>query len=410
MSIVLHFFPNGEFSQGVDTSSRRRPKKERPRILSSVLSSSYNLADIAKAAKQNEAMPAHIYSNIGTRFSGSSGQIYTLMETNDESTVLLRQGDKSDSKLLVIPVNIYRLVHLGLLSPLVYQSVQSCENLTSRKKLLSMSKRMSRNIRNAVYLLEQQPGGKDVLSFLTLTLPSLSSEELESCCKNWDAMVKRFMDWLRTKLNAAGIQMQHVYCTEVQSKRLINRGEYAPHLHIVFRGRIGRKTPWVITPKKARKAWGRCISAFVHEPFQDSALENLQRVKYSAARYLAKYLSKGKLAVPSGHETSPISSLHTQWGGMARTLSRLIRQATQRFSDATGNGFNAVCILNHMDVLLKDGCVIYFKRGFIPLYSDDSTGLERGLHVGSGCLRSPTYEGGLIPVFDILSSLPEGDY
>jgi hypothetical protein len=300
---------------------------------------------------------------------------------------------------------IYRAVHVGLLKPLVHQSVESCETPKTRKKLSSMSKSMSRNIRNAVYLLERQPGGKDVLSFLTLTLPSLSTEGLASCCQNWDSMVKRFIDWLRVTLNNGGVELQHVYCTEIQTKRLTNRGEYAPHLHIVFRGRRNRRSPWVISPKKARTEWGRCISAFVSESFQTSALENLQRIRYSAARYLSKYLSKGSNVLPPSDTASPVTSLKTQWGGMARTLSKGIRKATQVFRSDTIESWLALSFADNLEKLLGLGYLRYYRRGFISLGTDDTTGMEYGLHVSGGCLRTPTSEDGLFPIIQFLSSL-----
>jgi hypothetical protein len=297
-------------------------------------------------------------------------------------------------------MGIGRLVHLGLLRPLVHQLVESCEKNESRKKLTSMSKRMSRNIRNGVYLLEQQPEGKDVLSFLTLTLPNLSTEGLKACCENWDSMVKRFFDWLRTKLKASGIPLEHVYCTEIQTKRLANRGEYAPHLHVVFKGRISCRSPWLITPKQARKAWAKCIHAYTDEQFDTKALENLQRVKHSAARYLSKYLSKGSNNIPEGTDGNPVCSLKTQWGGMARTISKSIRQATQRFVGRGTGGHIAWSIYNSIDRLIEGGFILYFKRGFIPLRSGGTEGVDVGLHVGVGCISTSTYKGGVAQILD----------
>lgn len=347
-------------------------------------------------------MGAQIYSQKGTHFADTMGNRFTLVESHDDYCVLAGFSNYTETGTERVDTSIYRLVHLGMLSPLVHQSVESCETPKSRKVLSSMSKRMSRNIRNGVYLLEQGKGGKEVLSFLTLTLPNLSTEGLKACCENWDSMVKRFFDWLRTALKSKGIPLEHVYCTEIQLKRLQDKGEYAPHLHVVFKGRTTRRSAWAITPKKARQEWARCIRAFTDESFDTRALENLQRIKHSAARYLSKYLSKGSNIIPEGSPEAPISNLKTQWGGMARVVSQGIRKATQRY---TGNGasrYIAWGIFDNIDRLVEHGLIRYFKRGFIPLDSGGVEGLERGLHVGCGCLSTPTYQGGLLPIFSFL--------
>lgn len=410
MTIVLQFYPNGEFSQGVDTSSNRPPRHVCKSTQTSLTNTEITSYDLQLCKQQTADMGAKIYGKVGTYFASPEGQTFRLVESGDNYCVLAGFRNYTDTGTERVDTSIYRLVHLGLLSPLVHQSVESCETPKSRKKLLGMTKRMSRNIRNGVYLLEKLPGGKDVLSFLTLTLPALSTEGLKACCQNWDSMVKRFFDWLRTKLKAKGLELNHVYCTEIQSKRLQERGEYAPHLHIVFKGRIARRSAWAITPKDARAAWGRCISVYTDESFETKALENLQRIKYSAARYLSKYLSKGSNIIPESSDESAICHLRTQWGGMARTISKGIRQATQRFVGRGHTRDIAWSIFNNMERLLEAGLVLYFKRGFIPLHSSGAEGVERGLHVGCGCLSTPTLEGGCVLVVDYLfrySLLPE---
>lgn len=405
MSIVIQFYPNGEFSQGVDTSSNRHPDRVCKRMQMSPPSAGITNADILKVQAQSADIPYSVYSQKGSHFATSQNEIYILEETTDKGSTLRKQGDISEFNTIHTHLGIGRLVHLGILKPLVHPTLESCEKRQSRKRLASMTKRMSRSLRNGAYLLQKQPGGKDVLSFLTLTLPGLSDEGLASCCANWDAMVKRFFDWLRIKCKNNGMDLQHVYCTEIQLKRLENRGEYAPHLHVVYRGRATLKHPWIITPKQARKQWARCIRAFVNEKFDTSALENLRRVKHSAAGYLGKYLSKGHQLIPETDGGNPIQQLKTQWGGMARTLSKDIRKNIQRFIGKGDGGHIAHSILDCMDEIISLGYVRYFRKGFIPTGIDKSTGLEYGLHVGCGCLQTPTFESGLIPLMDYIFAI-----
>jgi hypothetical protein len=61
--------------------------------------------------------------------------------------------------------------------------------------------------------------------------------------------------------------------------------------------------------------------------------------------------------------------------------------------------------MDNMENLINVGLVRYFKRGLIPLGIDKTTGLEYGLYVGCGCLRTPAYESGLIALMDYISAI-----
>lgn len=417
MSIVLQFFPNGEFSQGVDTSKKRRDKRRHETTQTYPLSEErrHEYLQWIEEYKQG-GYPPFDKIPIGTELI-TDDRLYTLEERGHDNTVLSFRDTKGRKYCISLYKRLDRVMFEWKLVPLVYQSVESCEisetpilpsieknDRTNRKKLEGMTKNMSRNIRNGVYLLEQQPGGKDCLSFLTLTLPNLSTDGLKKCCASWDYMVKRFLDWLRIRIENQDMNFMYVYAVEIQSKRLEKRHEYAPHLHLVFRGRNGKKTPWIITPREARKAWDACITSVVDEHFNGNALENLQRIRKSAARYLSKYLSKGKCAIPEGAESDTIQSLRTQWGGMARQVSRAIKSNTVRIAGCATQSRMVYAFIEGLPILFKLGYVCYFKNGFIPLYTCSVTGHEYGLHVCSGALSTPTYQGGLNPVFEFLSN------
>lgn len=410
MSIILQFFPNGEFSQGVDTSKKRRDRQCRDELTQTLKLDPKRRDEYLQWRERNHAVCAPDFVHTcGSVYASPTGQRYTLLKCEKDACILGFKDTVNKEYQMVLNKSIHTIMWEWDLSLLVYQSIESCENSEnldmplSRKKLEAMTKNMARNIRNGVYLLEQQPGGKDCLSFLTLTLPNLSSDGLDKCCRNWDYMVKRFLDWLRTKVEKQGFNFIYVYATEIQTKRLEKRHEYAPHLHLVFRGKNGKKSPWVITPKQARKAWSACIASVVNEPFDRSALENLQRIRYSAARYLSKYLSKGKCKIPDKAAKYTISSLRTQWGGMAREISRAIKLNTHRIAGEATQSRMAVTFLSELPRLVELGFVRYFKSGFIALSQCATTGLEYGLYVCCGCLSTPTFEGGLTPVLGHIS-------
>lgn len=404
MPIVAHFYPNGEFSIGSDTSRSRAKKRTHQNSKNQVITNNQWKKEVLAYARWKESLPfpsEKLYVLApGTELHSRSGYSYWLEEGTPTKTVLRWEDSVGHSHTVTLLQSFAQVSYQWGLVPLVHQMIESCEIPKSRKKLNSMTKNMARNIRNAVYLLEQQAGGKDVLSFLTLTLPGLSQESLAICCENWDKIVKRFFDWLRKHLAKYNLKLQHVYCTEIQTKRLENRNEYAPHLHVVFKGRHGKKKPWLATTKQVRQAWSRAISGFVSERFDSRSLENLQRIKYSAARYLSKYLSKSTRPHPQNSDDPSQPRLKTQWGGMARSLSRLVRSATCRLSSDGMFRESLVYILTNLEILAEKGFIRYFRRGFILLSSCHSTGFNYGLHVVAGCLTVPTYEGGLIRLYE----------
>lgn len=392
MTIVLRFFPNGEFSQGVSASSKSPPRHVCKTLQTSIRTQIHTNADLQRCKEQNETIPAQIYAKRGFIFKSNTGKKYILQSFDDISVLLEEQREDTEKNILRIDASIYRLVHLRLLTPLGSSDARIlAEPLHSRKKLLSMTRNMGRNLRNAVYLLEEKYG-KEQLSFLTLTLPNLSRDGLALCCSHWDVMVNTFMKWLRTRLELKCMELEYAYCTEIQSGRLKNRGEYAPHLHIVFRGKAYRKQSWAVSWLDCRNAWADIISKFVSESFDTRALENIQRIKKSAARYLSKYISKGKNIIPQGaEENAPIQELHTQWGGMSRNLCRAIKRRIIRFTSGLQLGGIANQIVQHIAGLIDAGIVKYFNRRFISLGISPITGSEYGLHVGVGAFSEPTH-------------------
>lgn len=397
MTIILRFFPNGEFTQGVDTSKKRKSHQHQKPNLSTVRASvAEKHTYLTDYAFDDNGEPINYYTP-GQQFRNKRKGIYTYLCEDSKGHHFAYEACTYVLPDVIINEPIGVLIARGEMTPLVYQSVESSPQpqKPSRKRLDTMTGNMARNIRNAVYLLEKTYG-KDNLSFLTLTLPNLSQEDLSKVCDKWDYMVDQILKGLRKRAEKYDLELEYVYCTEIQPKRLEQRKEYAPHLHIVFRGRNGRKAPWIVTPKQIRKSWASIIASVVHHrEFQQSALENLQRIKKSAARYLSKYLSKGKCRNPNSDTEEYEVKLRTQWGGMARKLARLLKKCTSRISSSSNDGELAVYITSQMDNLLDAGLIKYYKQGFITLSKCSVSGVERVLKVGSGCLATPTHEGGL---------------
>ena len=131
------------------------------------------------------------------------------------------------------------------------------------------------------------------LSFLTLTLPELTPDDLASLKENWADIVHRVQLRIKEKLDGMGIKTAVVGCVELQLERLENTGNVYPHLHLVFRGRRDSGSAWAIKSHQFRQIWRRCCSKFLcSTQYNWEASENVQQVKRSVAGYLAKYVSK----------------------------------------------------------------------------------------------------------------------
>lgn len=394
MSIIIRFFPNGEFSQGVDTSQRRDKRDHAKQRNHSPLDQECRDGYLQWVSEGDNA-DIHLCVP-GTQFRCRDNGIYTYLCKDSAGHHYAYECEHYVLPDVLMNEPVGQMIGRGELVPLVYQTVESSAppQKPSRKRLQNMTRNMARNIRNAAYLLESKYG-KDNLSFVTLTLPTLSTDDLAKLSDQWDELVDNFLHTIRKRVKNKSGKFEYVYCTEIQLKRLQQRNEYAPHLHIVMLGRNGKKTPWFVSPRQFRSAWGNAIANILgHNSFVRSALENVQRVKHSAAGYLSKYLSKG-VRCNAKVELEGYVQLRTQWGGMARELSRLIKTSTRLIRDDGAERQFVISFLRCMDELLQDGIVKFWRQGFVLLSVCPISGVERGFKVGCGCLSVPTVQGGL---------------
>lgn len=402
MTIVLQFAPNGEFTHGYDSSKSRKSRVEK---LQEKLGATKAPA-IAKeicADIDHEVMSAQTFE--GVEFSSKSA-LYTCLRRHDLIWMYaVEPFDESIEPYVVEsehnPIRYSYLV--GAKFPIgLSDGTNFTKNQKTRKPCGGLTRSMARTIRNAGYMLEQLYG-KDNLSFLTLTLPDLPEEGLQACAANWGRMVDQFLKWLRSVIEAKGGELDYTYCTEVQTKRLKTRGEYALHLHLLFGGREFKKHPWYVQPTKVRKAWVRCIKAVYPGSFTSTALENIQRVKKSAAGYIAKYVSKGTCDNAPKRNGDTISWFKGHWGGVSRCLRRCIREASIRISQGTCRGQIARDFIRAIPRLIDGGFVKYYCAGFIPTDRCENEAHRRGIHVGVGCLKTPTDKLGLLGIINAIN-------
>ncbi len=398
MTIVLQIFPNGEFSHGVDSSHRRhrnpRPQTSPPHELIPVGDSvCLQGGDIC-----GQVFPETISAVEGDTFRHEGNECtYTYLCADMGKHLYAIEYDFGLVTVNTLYDSLLNCIKSGALVPIGLSTARNLKKtLETRRTPLTMTKRMARRIRNAGYLLQQEYG-KDNLSFLTLTLPSVSMDDLYKLAINWGAMVHKFLVWLRYRVGKFKMPLRYVCCTEIQTKRLEQRNEFVPHLHLLFRGRYGKKSAWAITPLMARKEWARCIrSVLNHTNFDKRALENLQRVRKNAAGYISKYMSKGACSLPPPSDGFDWSQFSTDWGSMDRQTSQSINRSIVVLRGDAQDGRVAWCIVRAIPYFLESGIISFYKAGFIELSPPQGDIAGRGLRVGVGRFAIPIDEDSLL--------------
>lgn len=223
----------------------------------------------------------------------------------------------------------------------------------SKRGSKGISKYGARLVRNACYELEKRYG-KDRISFLTLTIPPMSNQNLMSLIESWGEVVRKFHQWLRRQLIGKGLPPHIVGVTEIQTKRYLQSGFLGYHLHMAFVGRQkGRQ--WVLTPRDFSAAWKRLVEAHLAHPEHSlcwSASARVERVLYSLESYLGKYLTKGSKEVANVALIHGEEFLVSSWHTISRELKELVLRERYRGNGEVMKFLCELCEVHQEDVFL----------------------------------------------------------
>ena len=189
-----------------------------------------------------------------------------------------------------------------------------------------------RRVRNAAYLLEKEHG-KARLTFATVTLPDLPSEDMMRLHHQWHKVIDRYRLLLGRHLRKAGLTGEVVGVTEIQSNRYEKHGFPVLHGHFVFLGaaRVGR---WAVSPARHDYIWRKSIQSVLYGPLPKlNAACQLKAVEKSVEGYLGKYMSKGPGAIADVCADGFEWALPKQWWSCSRSLVRRMKKQMRQFTD-----------------------------------------------------------------------------
>lgn len=188
-----------------------------------------------------------------------------------------------------------------------------------------ITRQSGRMVRNSAYLLQERYGAKH-LSFVTLTLPSVTAEESVLISERWSRVVDNLREALVLRLARAGLPKAVVGVTEIQSQRTGRDGVLGLHLHLLFVGRR-RYSSWVIKTEEIDLLWQTIITNQCPGNWDFSRACKMQQVKGSAAGYLSKYMSKGPGDIQKAQEDVIGACVPKAWHTMTRMLLRWTKES-----------------------------------------------------------------------------------
>ena len=292
---------------------------------------------------------------------------YTPVESEDDNSRIINRagfgGDVESMRACVARVAMEGSPSaLGLSLPSNPHTLPKRPQTYGRLGITAIGKK---KVRAAATLLQRRYGRKR-LSFLTLTIPPLSQDNLRRLVGKWGELMRVFQQWLARKLDRLGLPSTIVSVTECQPRRALSGDLGCLHIHVVYVGRSGPKKAWALSPLDFRGWWLSTISRLAGCLVEGFPCEELRMVRASAAGYLGKYMSKGGSAAASLAAVHGWECLPRQWWNMTAAMRDWVKAETR-------NGQRLGVLLDAMVNAYFDGDNPRFP-GVLFCYQVDSPG------------------------------------
>jgi len=172
-------------------------------------------------------------------------------------------------------------------------------------------------IKSALALLERPKTYR--LTFCTITMPTLPLEGRQSLAGCWPEFLRQLLQHLSRILERQGLPTVIVSATEIQPQRLTNGHEGYLHLHLVWPNIQARYGSWAVDALEFRSWCESFLDARGLLPSGGWVNVNVQRVKKSAAGYIAKYISKGGDVLQAFIDDLGVEAVPSTWWNMTKT-------------------------------------------------------------------------------------------
>jgi hypothetical protein len=354
-------YPNGDFTIGKNQPIKRDDGFKPLEGIGSH-KTFYGATKVSVPARQLERDPnpetlekiSIAYEKAGNQdLADRFGEIYA-------QELLSGRHDSGNHENLVIDGDDLAVPFLGLSDAI---NSHKCGRKKGQKSAKRGSKGITANgkrmVKNSCYLLERDHG-RHLLSLFTATLPAFASPyELMFICANWSELVRQLIQELRRILRRGGYCEDMVYITEIQEDRYANRGEVAPHLHLVMVGKKHRyQKHYAVEKSEARSLWERLLSNFLGRPVTAAAATRLERPKKSLQGELGSYLSKGGKMITKIIQDGKGDQLPSSYWGASQNLKNQIKSETKVMT-----GRDAQQFVDNLNDLHEAG-LVYFKPIF----------------------------------------------
>jgi len=165
--------------------------------------------------------------------------------------------------------------------------------------------------------------------FWTIALPDVVLAGIRDL-DTWPAFQSSIRRRLARLLRQCGVTAQLVGVVEIHPKRSAEAGQALPHLHVLFRGKEHRWQQWALSPADLDLIVRWAIwdaDVFYTGPLTGCQVEP---VKKSVRRYMAKYITKGVEDSQVGSmDNSDVRLIPRQWHFSSREVIELIKATTK---------------------------------------------------------------------------------
>ena len=162
----------------------------------------------------------------------------------------------------------------------------------------------------------------------TVTLPPMEQAERRAVVEMWPELTRQLLQWVTRRLAKQGLPRVACSVSEVQPSRLVETGAGYLHWHMLWLNHPGDAGNWAIEPNDLR-AWLDELLYRLIPGYQGGYINvDTKRVKGEAARYLAKYMSKGKQQVAEAMEDWGEDNCPRTWWNMSKDARDMVKAET----------------------------------------------------------------------------------